>query len=77
MLEEANQFHPNIKFVLQLDTTVSFLDVNIVPFRSDHPRHVFNNVINGALMRATRYSSTLSVFNEEQRALKLMLFYNK
>ncbi len=22
----------------------------IVPFRSDHPRHVFNNIIDGALM---------------------------
>jgi hypothetical protein len=29
MLEEANHFHPNIKLVRQLGTTVSFLDVNI------------------------------------------------
>jgi hypothetical protein len=98
MLEKANQFHPNIKLVRQLGTTVSFLDVNIetksgklatavyhkeaaeayiVPFKSVHPRHVFNNVIDGASMRAARYSSTLAVFNEERCALKLMLLYNK
>ncbi len=37
----------------------------IVPLKSDHPRHVFANIIDGALMRAIHYSSTLSVFNEE------------
>jgi hypothetical protein len=36
----------------------------IVPFKSDHPRHVFN-IIDGALLRSMRYSSTLSAFNEE------------
>ncbi len=66
MLDEANSFHPNIKLVRQVRTTVSFLDVfienkngilassvyrkdstepYIVPFRSDHLRHVFNNII--------------------------------
>jgi hypothetical protein len=49
----------------------------IVPFKSDHPRHVFNNVIDGALVRAIRYSSTLSAFNEERRSIKLLLLYNK
>ncbi len=49
----------------------------IVPFKSDHPRHVFVNIIDGALMRAIRYSSTLSAFNEEQRSIKLMFFYNE
>ncbi len=48
----------------------------IVPFNSDHPRHVFVNIIHGALMRAIRYSSTLSAFNEERRSVKLMLLYN-
>ena len=86
MLNEANSFHPNIKLVRQIETSVSFLDVfienkdgilgtsvyrkdstepYIIPFRSDHPRHVFNNIIDGALTRALRYSSTLSTFNEE------------
>jgi hypothetical protein len=48
----------------------------VVPFKSDHPRHVFTNIIDGALMRAMRYSSTLAAFNEEQRTNKLMLLYN-
>ncbi len=44
----------------------------VVPFKSDHPRHVFTNIIDGAM----RYSSTLAAFNEEQRSTKLMLLYN-
>jgi hypothetical protein len=48
----------------------------IVPFKSDHPRHVFANIIDGALMRAVRYSSTSSAFDEERRSIKLMLLYN-
>ncbi len=97
MLDEANNFHPNIKLVCQLATSVSFLDVYIankngilatsvyhkeaaepyiVSFKSDHPRHVFVNIIDGTLMRAIRYSSTLSAFNEERRSTKVMLLYN-
>jgi len=48
----------------------------IVPFNSDHPRHVLTNIIDNALMRALRYSSTLSAFNAERRSIKLMLLYN-
>jgi hypothetical protein len=48
----------------------------IVPFKSDHSRHVFKNIIDVALMRAVRYSSTLSAFNDEQRSIKLMFLYN-
>jgi hypothetical protein len=48
----------------------------ILPFKSDHPRHVFANIIDTALMRTIRYSSTLSAFNEERRSIKLMLLYN-
>ena len=48
----------------------------VVPFKSDHPRHVFKNVIDGALMRAVRYSSTLSAFHKDRRSIKLMLLYN-
>ena len=97
MLDEANQFHPNIKLVRQIGTSTSFLDVYIenqngtlatsvfhkeaaepyiVPFKSDHPRHIFKNIVDTALMRAIRYSSTLSTFNEERRSIKLMLLYN-
>ena len=48
----------------------------VVPFKSDHPRHVFVNIIECALLRAIRYSSTLHEFNRERRAIKLMLLYN-
>jgi hypothetical protein len=48
----------------------------VVPFKSDHPRHVFANIIQGALLRAVRYSSTLQKFNHERRTIRLMLLYN-
>jgi hypothetical protein len=48
----------------------------VLPFKSDHPRHVFGNIIETALLRAIRYSSTSDIFNIEQRSIKLMLFYN-
>jgi hypothetical protein len=48
----------------------------IVPYRSDHPRHIFKNIIDDALMRAVRYSSTLSSFNEQRCSIQLMLLYN-
>ncbi|CAF2756381.1 unnamed protein product [Rotaria sp. Silwood2] len=31
----------------------------VVPFKSDHSRHIFENIIRAALLRALRYSSTL------------------
>ena len=46
------------------------------PFISDHPRHVFVNVITTALARAVRYSSTFDAFNIERRTIKLTLLYN-
>lgn len=49
----------------------------IVSFLSDHPRHVFRNVIKATLTRAVRYSSTFELFNNEQRAIRLMLLYNQ
>jgi len=97
MLDEANNLHPNIKFVRQFGISVSFLDVlienknatlvtsvyhkqaaepYIVSFKSDHPRHVFNNIIDVALTRALRYSSTLAAFNVERCSIKLILLYN-
>ena len=48
----------------------------VVPFKSDHPRSIFKNVIDTALTRAIRYSSTLSAFNIERRSIKLTLLYN-
>ncbi|CAF4270332.1 unnamed protein product [Rotaria magnacalcarata] len=48
----------------------------VVPFISDHPRHVFINVIQTSLARAVRYCSTLEAFNHEQRYIQLTLLYN-
>jgi hypothetical protein len=97
MLETANQSHSNIKLIYEINSIVSFLDVQIekqhdrlitsvyhkpaaepyvVPFKSDHPRHVFANIIQVALLRAVRYSSTLQEFNHKRRNIQLMLLYN-
>ncbi|CAF4790911.1 unnamed protein product [Rotaria socialis] len=48
----------------------------VIPFISDHPRHVFSNIIQASLLRAVRYSSTLDIFEKERRAIRLMLLYN-
>ncbi|CAF2107308.1 unnamed protein product [Rotaria magnacalcarata] len=48
----------------------------VVPFRSDHPDHVFRNTIDTAITRAIRYSTKLSLFEEEIRQMKLMFLYN-
>ncbi|CAF1273836.1 unnamed protein product [Rotaria sp. Silwood1] len=48
----------------------------VVPFLSDHPRYTFPNIIQTALVRAIRYSSTFDVFNTERRAVRLMLLFN-
>ena len=48
----------------------------LVPFNSDHPRHVFQNIVESALLRALRYSSTWQTFNYERRSIQLMLLYN-
>ncbi|CAF2043506.1 unnamed protein product, partial [Rotaria magnacalcarata] len=48
----------------------------VTPFASDHPRHVFSNIIKNLTERATRYSPTFEAFNCERRYIKLMLLYN-
>ncbi|CAF4059840.1 unnamed protein product [Rotaria magnacalcarata] len=48
----------------------------VTPFTSDHPRHVFSNIIKTSIERAIRYSSTFEAFNYERRYIKLMLLCN-
>ena len=48
----------------------------VVPYVSDHPRHVFGNIIQTSLAQALRYSSTFELFNQERRLIKLKLLYN-
>ncbi|CAF1536741.1 unnamed protein product [Rotaria sordida] len=75
-----------LKYLVEIDSSVSFLDLHIknqhensitsvhhrpsaepytVPFKSDHPRHIFKIIIQGTLLRAIRYSLTLNEFNCE------------
>ncbi|CAF3630091.1 unnamed protein product [Rotaria socialis] len=49
----------------------------VIPFTSDHPRHVFINIIQTCLARAVRYSSTFEAFNYGRHYIKLMLLYNE
>ncbi|CAF3908568.1 unnamed protein product, partial [Rotaria sp. Silwood1] len=52
-----------------LSTSVYHKEVTepyIVPFVPDHPRIIFSNTIDGALIRPVRYSSTLMNFNDER-----------
>ena len=97
LLEDANKYHPNIKFDYKIGSRLPFLDVfllnhngilstsvyhkstsepYVVPFISDHPRHVFGNVVQTALTRAIRYSSTFTAYEQERRHIKLTLLYN-
>ena len=62
----------------QLQTSVHHKDsaeLYILLFKSDHPRHIDENIMNTQLLRAVRYCSTLQKFNREQRNIKLMLLY--
>ncbi|CAF3981866.1 unnamed protein product [Rotaria magnacalcarata] len=47
-----------------------------VPFGSNHPDHVFQNIIDTAITRAVPYLTTLSQFEEEIRQMKLTFLYN-
>ena len=48
----------------------------IIPFKSDHPRHVFRNIVRGAVARAATYSTTLNAFDIERRHTRLVLLSN-
>ncbi|CAF4506534.1 unnamed protein product [Rotaria magnacalcarata] len=78
MLDLANHFHPSIKLVRHIGKMYhkAVAEPYIVPFKFGLPRHVFNNIIDTALLRVIRYSSVLSAFNEERQSIELMLLYN-
>ncbi|CAF4748954.1 unnamed protein product, partial [Rotaria socialis] len=48
----------------------------VVPFISDHPRHVFENIVQTSLRRAIKYSSTFQLFEDERRYIKSTFLYN-
>jgi hypothetical protein len=63
----------------QLKTTVFHkpaAEPYIVPFLSDHPRHVHRNTIKGALFRAVRLCSNVEDFDKERLSIKLTLLLN-
>jgi len=97
LLNEANQWYPNIKLEYTISQSLPFLDVlltntngilltstyhkpsaepYVVPFISDHHPHVFRNIIKTMFTRTIRYSSTIELFEQERRFIKLMLLYN-
>ncbi|CAF2144204.1 unnamed protein product, partial [Rotaria magnacalcarata] len=97
ILENANNWYPNIKLEYKIGKSLPFLDVlltningilsasvyhkptaepYVVPFISDHPRHVFENIVQTSLRRAIKYSSTFQLFNDERRYIKSTFLYN-
>jgi hypothetical protein len=48
----------------------------IVPFLSDHPRHIHRNTIKGALFRAVRLCSNVEDFDKERLNIELTLLLN-
>jgi len=48
----------------------------IVPFLSDHPRHIHRNTIKGALFRAVRLCSDVEDFDKERLNIELTLLLN-
>lgn len=48
----------------------------ILPFLSEHPRHIHSNTIKGALFRAARLCSTVEDFDDERRRIEMTLLLN-
>ncbi|CAF4025538.1 unnamed protein product, partial [Rotaria sordida] len=44
----------------------SAVESHVIPFISDHPRHIFRNNIRAALLCTIRYSSIFEAFNTER-----------
>jgi hypothetical protein len=48
----------------------------ILPYTSDHPRHIHSNTIYTALLRAIRLSSDVQTFNQERLNIEISLILN-
>lgn len=48
----------------------------ILPFSSEHPRHIHTNMIKGALYRAARLCSHVEDFDDERRRIEMTLLLN-
>ncbi|CAF4729066.1 unnamed protein product, partial [Rotaria sp. Silwood2] len=63
----------------QLKTTTyhkSAWEPHVLPYESDHPRHVHNNTINNALARAARICSTVEYFDMKLLSTEMILLIN-
>ena len=63
----------------QLETSVFHrpeVQPYIVPFSSDHPRHIHRNIIRSALFRAVRLCSKVEDFDHERLNIELKLLLN-
>ena len=45
----------------------------LLPFSSDHPRHIHINILYEALLRAARYCSYVDVFDRERLHIEMIL----
>ena len=48
----------------------------LLPFSSDHPRHIHINILYEALLRAARYCSYVDVFDRERLHIEMILLVN-
>ncbi|CAF1448651.1 unnamed protein product [Rotaria sordida] len=48
----------------------------VLPYESDHPRHIHANIINTALVRAARICSTVEDFEMERLSIEMKLLVN-
>ena len=48
----------------------------ILPYKSDHPRHIHNNIPFSALLRAARLCSTVEDFDMERLSTEMILLVN-
>ncbi|CAF3369763.1 unnamed protein product [Rotaria sp. Silwood2] len=63
----------------QLKTTIyhkSAWEPHILPYESDHPRHVHANIIYTMLVRAARICSTIEDFDMERLSAEMILLVN-
>ncbi|CAF4730519.1 unnamed protein product, partial [Rotaria sp. Silwood1] len=63
----------------QLKTSIyhkSSSEPYILPYESDHPRHIHANIINTALVRAARICSTVEDFDMERLSIEMKLLVN-
>lgn len=96
-IERAAHKDVNIQINYEIDSSVNFLDVQIInqdgrlkttvyhkpaaepyvlPYQSDHPKHIHRNIPYAGILRAARICSDLDDFNKEIVRMDLSLLLN-